>query len=240
MNMPCSCMNAHTHTHTNQYAEPEPLHSLITASFTAASGFNTSCLFLHLKCPEKREESVQMCLKSCLSNYIYNLDLEKILRRRQNYLFLSLLITVFSTYSFIVCKVKKSCWCSVVCGHENRAAAIHRPKKWSKSNFTCQDLRRDYDLYHLFNTSTQKSLHNHKPLAGTEDLIMFESSSSATLPLNFSGSRASTNCNSHVSSLDPIIANFRVFDFSPHSLSDKLTFTIQETLLARLQFCFPH
>lgn len=48
--MCCSCM--HAHTHTNQYAEPELLHSLITASFTAAPGFNASLFRLPLKCPE--------------------------------------------------------------------------------------------------------------------------------------------------------------------------------------------
>lgn len=44
---------SHTHTHTNQYAEPELLHSLITASFTAAPGFNAPLFRLPLKCPEK-------------------------------------------------------------------------------------------------------------------------------------------------------------------------------------------
>lgn len=43
-----------THSHTNQYAEPEPLRSLITASFTAA-GFNAFIFYfsLPLKFTEK-------------------------------------------------------------------------------------------------------------------------------------------------------------------------------------------
>lgn len=49
-----ACAHKHTLTHTNQYAEPEPLRSLITASFTAA-GFNAFIFYfsLPLKFTEK-------------------------------------------------------------------------------------------------------------------------------------------------------------------------------------------
>lgn len=52
-----SCMRAQTstHTHVNQYAEPEPLHSLITASLPLPLLASMLLLFLFpaLKCPEK-------------------------------------------------------------------------------------------------------------------------------------------------------------------------------------------
>ena len=44
------CVHA-KNAHTNQYAKPEPLRSLITASLTAATGFYAP--FSALKCPEK-------------------------------------------------------------------------------------------------------------------------------------------------------------------------------------------
>lgn len=95
------------------------------------------------------------------------------------------MITVFWARGLLVSKVEKQCWCGVVCvcGHENifyQPDALLSPSKWSKTNFTCQDLSKEDDLYHLFNTAPQTSLQNHKALVGTEPLILFESSSWAT------------------------------------------------------------
>lgn len=41
------------------------------------------------------------------------------------------------------------------------AAALLSPHK-CKNDFTCQDLNKDEDLYHLFNTAQWTALENHK------------------------------------------------------------------------------
>lgn len=83
----------------------------------------------------------------------------------QHYSF-SLIITVFQHCFLIESKVKKQCWCSVMCAMKTdilpvcyTLAALLSSSKCT-ADFTWQELSRDDDLYHLFNTSLQTASRN--------------------------------------------------------------------------------
>lgn len=172
-----ACTN--THSHTNQYAEPEPLRRLITASFTAtaAAGFHTS--FFSLKCPDgfnllKKKKKMLSWFSE--SNPALNL--------MGNTLYFNENTNINLHYSFGAQLINHYCISTLLSHWEQGQEAVpgavlcvamktdilpvcytlaaHLSPSKCTADFTWQDLSGDDDLYHLFNTSLQTASQNPK------------------------------------------------------------------------------
>lgn len=185
-----ACIHTHTHPQTNQYAEPEPLRSLITASFTAV-GCNAS--FFSLQSAKKKGfPSRIICLK--VFEKLTEQFNHKLLRGTY-YILMRWSTSICATVSkqtvlHSIVHILYFIWSHCEQGQDamlvrcfvwawkqifHQPAALFSPGK-RKADFTCKDLSREDDLYHLCQqvTSVFSRLFLKVPV-WTGHLILFES-----------------------------------------------------------------